>query len=200
MLAALLATMALSRTVALPGAVAFAGTISPLDPARFDGVTMVVRYSVAEPDRDDTGFLFLSGEVDAATPPSEVPVLGRGEEAVRLVDSQGDCTLAHVELTSDGDHGEIVYAARTFSGDLKTDVNSEPAAMAISVFRTVRGSGPGDPEVAFRLLGTPLRSAPVCALKDVLGDGPALGHHPDAGQAVTDLGLSAARSGEATNT
>lgn len=170
---ALLAALALSASNApqAAGEVALQGGVARVDPRRFGGVTSVVRYTVAEPDRDDTAYLFLTGAKGAGALPSEAPVLASDGSQVHVRDSQGDCTLAHVELRAiKGGRGEIVYAARTFSGDLKTDVNSEPGVMEVSVFRTAAATLPGDPEVAFKMVGRPLRSAPVCGLKDVLGE------------------------------
>ena len=147
------------------------GGVTQLEPRRFGGVTSVIRYTVSEPDRDDTAYVFLTGPARAGGLPSEVPVLASDGSQVRVKESQGDCTLAHVELRSTAaGQGEIIYAARTFSGDLKTDVNSEPGVMQVSVFRTVSASQPGDPEVAFKMVGQPMRSAPACDLKDVLAE------------------------------
>ena len=170
---ALLAAVALSAAPASPATRdgVLHGAVSRLDPRRFGGVTSVLRYTVAEPDRDDTAYLFLTDAGRAGGLPSEAPVLASDGSQVRVRESQGDCTLAHVELRSTAaGQGEIIYAARTFSGDLKTDVNSEPGVMQVSVFRTAPASVPGDAEVAFKMVGTPLRSAPACDLKTVLGE------------------------------
>ncbi len=170
---ALLAALAVSAATASPAArgVVLNGAVSRLDPLRFGGVTSVLRYTVAEPDRDDTAYLFLTDAGRAGGLPSEAPVLASDGSQVRVRESRGDCTLAHVELRSiAAGQGEIIYAARTFSGDLKTDVNSEPGVMQVSVFRTASASQPGDAAVAFKMVGRPMRSAPACDLKDVLGE------------------------------
>lgn len=138
-------------------------------PSEFGGVTRVLRYDVAQPDRSETAFLFLGPPGALGAPPEQVQVVGKGGEAVQLSDVQGaDCTLERVWIRTAGRGGpEVVHAVRTFSGNLATDVASEPAAMEVSVFRPVRGGEPGDSAVILRLVGAPVRTRPICSAADV---------------------------------
>ncbi len=140
-----------------------------LRPDRLGDVARIVRYSVAQPDRSQTAFLFLSPSADRGSLPEEVQVVGLGGERLHLSNTEGaDCTLEHVWVRQAGSAGpEVVYAARVFSGDLKTDVVSEPAPMAVSVFRPHRGEQPGDSAVVLKIVGPPRRTRPVCLAADV---------------------------------
>ena len=140
-----------------------------LTPNRLGNIAWIVRYSVAQPDRSETAFLFLSPSADRGSLPEEVQVIGVGGERLHLSDTKGaDCTLEHVWVRQAGSGGpEVVYAARVFSGDLKTDVASDPAPMAVGVFRPRHGEQPGDSAVVLRIAGPPQRTRPVCLAADV---------------------------------
>ena len=143
-----------------------------LPPGALGGVTHVLRYAVAQPDRSETAYVFLTSALAPGGLAEQVQVVGRGGEALQLSDTQGsDCTLERVWIRERGQGGpQVVYARRTFSGDLKTDDTSQPAAMEVSVFRPVRGAEPGDSAVMLRIVGAPRRSRPVCRARDVRGE------------------------------
>ena len=138
-------------------------------PRQLGGVTRIVRYLVPQPDRSETDYLLLTEGGAAASAPEAVQVIGQGGELVHLADTEGaDCTLERVRISVlAGGGAEVVYAARVFSGALKSYVISDPAPMQVSVFRARTARDPGDSSVVFRLTGPPRRSRPVCRLKDV---------------------------------
>ncbi len=146
-----------------------ASASADVSPDRLGQVARIIRYSVAQPDRSETAFLFLSASAGRASLPEEVQVVGGGGERLHLSDTEGaDCTLEHVWIRQAESGGpEVVYAARLFSGDLKTDVNSDPAPMAVSVFRPRPGEQPGDSAVMLKIIGPPRRTRPVCLAADV---------------------------------
>ena len=140
-----------------------------LGPTDLGGITRIFRYVVAQPDRTEIAYLFLAEPSAPGQAPMQVQVIGKGGEELHLSDTQGaDCTLEHVWIRTKKEGGpEVVYAARTFSGDLKTDSASEPAPMDVSVFRLHPGEDAGDSEVVLRLHGAIKRSRPVCRVNDV---------------------------------
>ena len=140
-----------------------------LAPSQLGGVTRILRYAVAQPDRSETALLLLAEPTTRGGAPEQVQVVGVGGEQLQLSDTQGaDCTLERVWIRLAGEGGpEVVYARRTFGGDLKADVQSDPAAMEVSVFRPRPGAEPGDSAVVLRLAGPPRRTRPVCAAADV---------------------------------
>ena len=152
--------------------VGVAGAGERLAPGALSGVTQILRYAVAQPDRSETAYLFLAAPRAPAGPPEQVQVVGRGGEALQLSDTMGsECTLERVWIRARGQGGpDVVYARRTFSGDLKADDDSQPAAMEVSVFRPVRGVEPGDSAVVLRIVGASQRSRPVCSARDVRGE------------------------------
>jgi hypothetical protein len=137
-------------------------------PGELGGVIRILRYAVAQPDRSETDYVLLS-QGAAGSAPQAVQIVGTGGELIRLADVEGsDCTLDKVRISSlPGGGAQIIYAERVFSGDLRRDVNSDPAPMRISVLRAESGRNPGDSDVVFRLAGQARQSRPVCRLKDV---------------------------------
>ena len=126
----------------------------------------MLRYSAARPDRAETRYLFLTAG-SGHDLPEEVQVIEPGGAQVHLSDEDGaDCTLAHVEIVP-GPRPAVVSAVRVFSGDLRTIDQSQPAAMAIQVYRPTPGRDPGDSQVVLRAAKAPARSGPLCKLPDV---------------------------------
>ena len=152
-----------------PSGVKLQGFETRFGPGQLGGVTRIVRYLVPQPDRSETDYLLLTQGDAAASEPEAVQVIGQGGEFVHLADTEGaDCTLERVRISARAGGGaEVVYAARVFSGALKSYVISDPASMQVSVFRAGPARDPGDSSVVFRLAGPPRQSRPVCGLKDV---------------------------------
>ncbi len=168
MLAAMLALAGLGASPAPHGLRAATASSDP-SLNRLGDVARIVRYLVAQPDRSETAFLFLRPPTGLGSLPEEVQVVGLGGERLHLSDTEGaDCTLEHVWVRQTASRGpEVVYAARIFSGDLKADVVSDPAPMAVSVFRPRHGEQPGDSDVMLKIIGPPKRTRPVCLATDV---------------------------------
>ena len=134
--------------------------------AELGGVTSIVRYAVARPDRKQVRYVFLSA-TDPRALPQEAAVLGPDGVAVQLSDEDGaDCTLAHVEIMV-GRKPAVVSAVRVFSPKLEDNDQSEPAVMDIQTYRPVPGGDAGEPTVGLRARGPPGRSRPQGALADV---------------------------------
>ena len=138
-------------------------------PDHLGDLARIIQYSVAQPDRSETAFLFLSPPGSRASLPEEVQVIGMGGERLQLSDTEGaDCTLERVWVRQAENGGpEVVYAARVFTGDLKTDVISDPAPMTVSVFRPRPGEQPGDSALMLKIVGPPKRTRSVCLAADV---------------------------------
>ena len=138
-------------------------------PRELGGVTRIVRYLVPQPDRSETDYLFLTKGETAGAPPEAVQVVGHGGELLHLADTEAaDCTLEHVRIYAlAGGRAEVVYAVRTFSGALGRNMNSDPATMQVSVFRTEPGRDAFDSTVVLRLAAPSRRSRLVCRLADV---------------------------------
>ncbi len=164
----LLAALAVSAS-APAGAAVRDGAAGPTAEALGGGIT-VLRYAVAQPDRSETALLFLAAPRTPGAPPEQVQVVGAGGEQLQLADAQGaDCTLERVWIRRARRGGpEIVYARRTFGGDLKADVASEPAPMEVDVFRLRPGAEPGDSARVLHIVGAARRTAPVCRAGDVM--------------------------------
>lgn len=138
-----------------------AALVTRYTPAQLGGIAALLRYAVARPDRAETRYVFLTAPRPEALP-EEVQVVGADGEDVRLADVEGaDCTLAHVEVVT-GRRPAVVRAARIVAARLEDNVQSEPAAMTIQLFRPRMGGDVGESAVVLVAFGRPTRTAPLC--------------------------------------
>lgn len=153
---------------ASPGAsrVVLNGLETRLAPGSLGGITRVLRWSRARPDRTETTYTFLTDR-GAGALPEEVQVLGADETPLHLADQEGDCALERVLVRRRGSGAEVLHAVRIFTGDLASTVYSEAAPMEVSVFRSARGGVSGDSAVVLRATAAPKRTRPLCTRAEV---------------------------------
>ena len=151
---------------AAPLAAAAPALLTRFAPAALGGITGLVRYTVARPDRSETRFVFLTTPTPGGLP-EEVQVVDPTLPDARLADVEGaDCTLAHVEVVT-GRQPLVIWATRVPAARLEDNVQSSPQPMNIRLYRPRTAGDAGQSQVLLEANGPPTRTAPLCDLADI---------------------------------
>ena len=143
---------------------ALKGMVTPLAAGYLGGITAIVRYTVARPDRGGIAYTFVTGSLASSEPPREVQVRGSHGEQLHLTAQEGaDCTLSAVQvLTTPSGRGVVISAVRRFSPILAENDYSAPAPMEVQIYRPVQGGDPGESPIILRATGAPVVTAALC--------------------------------------
>ena len=145
------------------------GLVTPVASGRLGGITAILRYAIARPDRRETAYTFLTGSLFGSGLPEEVQVRGPDGSPVHLTSQQGaDCDLSAVAiLPGSAGGGAVISAARRFSPVLSENNFSAPAPMEVQVYRPTRGGGPGESSIVLQAAGAPVVTRALCGAADV---------------------------------
>ncbi|WP_419808927.1 hypothetical protein [Sphingomonas sp.] len=151
---------------AAPLAAAAPALLTHFAPAALGGITGLIRYTVARPDRSETRFVFLTTPTPGGLP-EEVQVVDPTLPDVQLADVEGaDCTLAHVEVVT-GRRPLVISATRVPAARLEDNVQSSPQPMNIRLYRPRTAGDTGQSQIVLAANGAPTRTAPLCDLAAV---------------------------------
>ena len=168
---AVLATLLLLGPHASAEQVLLKAAASTFAPSSLGGITSIMRYEVARPDRINVDYLLLaSPETNTGeTLPVQIQVLGLHGEEATLSDVEGaDCTLSKVAIFRQGPLITLAEAVRVFNTpQFLHGGMSQPGAMYIHIYHRHDGGDAGESSPLFQEDQPPVRTGPLCLAADV---------------------------------
>ncbi len=112
--------------------VALGGSETRFSAGALGGITRVLRFDRARPDRSETAYVFLADGAPGRLP-QEVQVLGPGGAEMRLADQESGCTMERVLVRRQGSSAQVLWTIADIDG------HERPAAAQVEVLReTIR--------------------------------------------------------------
>jgi hypothetical protein len=145
--------------------------VSQFEPSSLGGITSIMRYEVARPDRTEVDYLLLTAP---ETPkgnklPVQIQVQALHGEAASLSDVDGaDCTISKAAIFRQGSQITLAEAIRVFDAQqILRGGMSQPGPMDIHIYYRREGGDAGESSPLFQEDAPPRRTGPLCLAADV---------------------------------